>query len=271
MAKPPKNKKTKKVKTIEEYLELLADKKKVYAEKYKTSISQAKASDNDENLMNKLNLRTGNYSLRTRIKKNPWVSKGRPASSAISWLWKTVFKDPKTYRYPRQLIYQGGLFIFEYKNPKYKDTPSLPWFDQYPLVLSLGPIVTKKGIRNIGFNLHLVPPKIRVIILCGIFEMFKRIYRYQIFFKQDKPVQINYKKIVGSLEQYGVKFCVRMYIPQRMNQIVRFPIKDWHKAIFLPSRGYYGIRAAKLVNAWKSYNRRNGNLTNANIDWKTNI
>lgn len=265
-----KQRKRRRIKSIEEYLELGTDQRALYELKYKQSLDKARASDNEAALIEKLNIRTGYYSLRTRILKNPWV-KNRPASKASRWLAKDVFKNPSDYRYNRRLMFQGGFFTFEYLNPKYKGTSVLPWFDKYPLVISLGPVVTKQGIRNIGFNLHLLPPKIRIIVLCAIFEMYKKLYRYQVFFKQIKPVNIKYQSIVGALEHYGVKFCVRMYIPQRMNHIVRFPIKDWHKAIFIPSRGYDSIRANKLIKEWRLFCRRNGFSVRENMDWQSII
>lgn len=245
-------------------------KKTIHEIKYKKSLASAKASDNDSKLIEKLNLRTGYWSLRAKILKNPWVNE-RPATKAVQWLWKEVFKQPDEYRYTKRLMYQGGLFAFEYLNPKYKGTSILPWFDKFPLVVSLGPISTNLGIRNIGFNLHLLPPKVRIVVICSIFEMYKRLYRYQVFYKQDKPVMIDYRQIIKALEPLGVKFCVRVYIPNRMNQIVRFPIKSWHKAIFIPSRGYDGIRATKLIDEWKKFCKKQGFSNRENIDWKSLI
>ena len=260
----------KKIITFEEFFEAGRDKREIYAQKYQKSLAEARATDNDENNIDKFGLKTGKFSLKTKIKANPWV-KSRPSSKASSWLFSVVFQNPSTYRYTRMLLNQGMLFMFEYKNPKYKGTSVLPWFDKYPLVLSLGPIVTKKGIRNIGFNLHLLPPKVRIIVLCAVFEIYKRLYRYQIFFKKDNPVNINYKIIVKILEKYGVKFAVRMYIPSRMRQIVKFPYNEWHKAVFIPSRGYDSIKANKLIHEWRLFCRRNGFATNPNLDWKTII
>lgn len=261
--------KQKKRMTIKELLAKQDISRQIYAEKYRHSISQA-YGDNPENLLDKLNIKTGYYSLRTRVLKNSWI-KYRPASQATKWLFREVFKDPSTYRYTKQLMGQGQMFIFEYFNPKYKDTSVLPYFDKHPLVISLGPVVTNLGVRNIGFNLHLLPPKIRIIVMCAIFEFSKRSYRYQIFLKKEAPVQIKYQTIVNGLKRFGVKFCIRMYIPARMKQIVRFPYKDWHKAIFIPSRGYYGIRAAKLINEWKAFCRKEGTYISPNINWQTHI
>lgn len=242
----------------------------LYSLKYKTSLNAARASKSEEETAAKLKIKTGYYSMRTRVKNNPWV-KQRPASKAYQWLFKTVFQDAKTYRYTRKLLFQGGMFAFEYKNPKYKGSSILPWFDKFPLVISLGPKVTKLGVRNIGFNLHLLPPKIRVIVMCSIFELHKRMYRYQIFMKQDKPVTIDYRVIIQNLQTYGVGFSVRMYIPNRMNQIVHFPYKDWHRAVFIPSRGYDSIRAAQLIKEWREYNKKNGYSVSPNVDWKSKI
>ena len=259
----------KKVVQIEDLLKEMSS-KDIYKAKYSRILTDARGSQTEKETIEKLNIKSGYYSMRTRVLKNPWVN-DRPASKAASWLFKTVFKNPANYRYNKLLMYQGGMFIFEYKNPKYKDTSVLPWFDKYPLVISLGPIVTKLGIRNIGFNLHLLPPKIRIIVMCSIFELFKKLYRYQIFFKTNKPVQIDYRLIVQTLERFGVKFCVRMYIPQRMKQIVCFPYNEWHKSVFIPSRGYDAIRANQLVKEWQLFCRKNGNTINPNINWKAII
>ena len=261
----------KKVQTLEEYLNEKTH-KDVLREKYKKSLSNSIGdSENEEDLIDRYNLKIGKYSLRARIKNSAWVKTGRPASKAISWLFKEVFTNARVYRYNRQLLYQGGLFAFKYFNPKYKGTDKLPWFDKYPLVLSLGPVVTKLGIRNLGFNLHLLPPKIRIITICAVFEMYKKLYRYQIFFKKENPVQIRYNEILKALDMYGVRFAVRMYIPQRQTQIIAFPYKDWFKAVFIPSQGYDSIRANKLIQEWQKYQRNHGYSSKKDPGWKSLI
>lgn len=235
----------------------------VLRQKYRESLKAATGQQTDV----PFGIRTGYYSLRTRILKNPWLTNA-PYSKALKWLYHEVFKNPKEFQYTKSLMKQGHLFIFEYKNPKYKGTSVLPWFDKYPLVLSLGPKVTQLGLRNIGINLHLLPPKIRIIVLCKVFDLYKRFYRYQIFLKIEQPINIDYTEIVKRLEFVGIKFAIRMYIPQRMNQIVHFPYKTWYKAIFIPSRGYDGIFAARLIREWKEYCKTHKLSVNSNLDWK---
>lgn len=244
--------------------------KTFHEEKNKKSIADAKGKSPEKEIED-LKLTVGKFSLRTRIRNNPWLKSGRPANKALEWLHKICFKQPEKYHYKKMLFAQGQLFTFEYFNPKYKNTKSLPWFDKYPLVLSLGPVVTKEGVRNIGFNLHLVPPKIRIIILATVFEIYKKLYRYQIFYKKQGPVQIKYEHLAKPLMKYGAGFCVRMYIPNRIRQIVIFPYNEWHNAIFIPSRSYDGIKATKLIQAWTKYVRNLGFSTRATINWDKNI
>ena len=71
--------------------------------------------------------------------------------------------------------------------------------------------------------------------------------------------------------KYGADFAIRMYIPQRQKSIVIFPFEEWHNAVFLPSRGYDGIKAAKLVQAWRKHVRKNGGSLSQNINWLTHV
>lgn len=238
-----------------------------YSQKYSKSLADSHATSTNEEVIDAFGLKLGNYTLKSHISRSAWMKSGRPASKAIKWLYQDVFQNPDIYRHNKMLMNQGNLYMFEYKNPKYIDT--LPWFDKYPLVLALGPVSTKQGVRNIGFNLHLLPIKIRVLVLSLIFDFYKKLYRYQIFHdKENRPVNIKYQYIVQKLEKYSVKFCVRMYIPSRQRQVIKFPYKDWAKAIFIPSRGYSSIRAAQLLKEWRVYNRKNKYKTNPNISWQ---
>lgn len=228
-------------------------------------------NDIPNDVITKLGLRGSSYTLRSRIMKHKWLG-NRPSSKALRWLFKEVFKDPKTYKYNSHLLFPGGLFTFKYFTPKYRGTSILPWFDRFPLVISLGIKDTALGPRNIGFNLHLLPPKIRIICICYIFEIYKRAYRFSIFYKRfNYPINIRYDLIKKELERFGITFCVRMYIPSLMKEIVRFPYNQWHNAIFIPSQGYEDITAKKLIREWRGWCKQNGIKISENIDWKSVI
>lgn len=246
--------------------------KQIVADKFKDSIAESKGEFIDEDdFISQVGRKYGKYSLRTRIKNNSWVKSGRPSNYAIQWLYKEVFKDAKKYKYRKNIMYSGGLFAFQYFNPKFKNTDSLPYFDNFPLVLSLGAVTTKNGIRNLGFNLHYLPPNVRIIVLCEVFELYKTLYRFNIFFNRERPVNIKYQLIMKKCLKYGAGFAVKMYIPQRQTQIICFPYKEWYKAIFLPSRGYHGINASKMIKAWEKYVSTLTVKVTKNVDWRKSI
>lgn len=274
-----KNPQRKKPETLEEYLNIrrsvTSGRTDYLSERYKKSLKKAlglrKDGNNEMDFIEEYGVSIGKYSLKTWIKRNPWLRNGRPSTQAIKWLFREVLKNPTKYQYRKQNMFVGGLFSFEYKNPKYKGSKRLPWFDKYPLVLSLGPIVTNQGVRNMGFNLHLLPPKVRIVVLVKTFEIYKRLYRYQIFFKRDRPVPIKYQTITKMLAPYGVMFALRMYIPKRQRAVIHFPYREWHKAVFVPSRGYDSIKAGNLIREWNKYIRKLGYATRSNIDWESKI
>lgn len=236
-----------------------------YERKYQNSLSKSKISE--EEVSDEKYISKGRYDLLAKI--NKYVKKNtRPASASLKWLHNEVFKDSATYRFREKFIKQGHLYTFKYFNPKYKGTSVLPWFDKFPLVLSLGPVATKNGIRIIGFNLHLVPPKIRIVIILFIFKIHRRIYRYQIYNKQNpNPVPVFYKNLVKPLIKYGVTFCIRMYIPNRQTDIVQFPLTDWYRAVFIPSRGYDSIKSNQLIKEWQQHINKLGYNTSKNLNW----
>lgn len=59
----------------------LTSKEELYSLKYKKSLDLARASKAEEETLAKLNVKTGYYSMHTRVKNNPWI-KQRPASKA---------------------------------------------------------------------------------------------------------------------------------------------------------------------------------------------
>lgn len=60
------------------------------------------------------------------------------------------------------------------------------------------------------------------------------------------------------LEKYGAAFAVRMYIPQRMTNVVEFLQDDWDKAIWIPSKGFHKTTAEKLEHEWKEFVKKQG-------------
>jgi hypothetical protein len=85
-------------------------KKESFKDKYKTSLAEARADNSDAELADKLHVKTGYYSLRTKIMNHPWLDQ-RPASKALNWLFTVVFKDAQTFKYNKRLLNIGGFFF----------------------------------------------------------------------------------------------------------------------------------------------------------------
>jgi hypothetical protein len=262
----------KKIYTIDELLssdDFKKSKKELDSKRYKKSLSAASSDEYLEDEIKRKSKKTGKFSLRTRILNNPWL-KDRPTSQALKWLYTEVFKDAKKYKWKHALLLQGNLFAFRYMNPKWKD--KLAFWDNFPLVIALKPITTNSGLLNRGFNLHLIPIRVRILTLCYIFNIYKNIYRYGFINKNPKqPVGVEYRVIMKVLQPFGVGFCIRSYIPQRQKEIVHFPLTDWHKAIFLASRGYEKVKAQELLQLFLQYCKDNGISVNPKLDWKAMI
>jgi len=194
------------------------------------------------------------YDLWKEIENHPWVKKDRPDRMAMEWYRKTISTDTD-YHFKAQLLRQGFLYTYNYDTPKYKDI--LDYFDTQPLVIAFGSVKTNEGIRDIGINMHLLPPKIRRIVLYKIFEIYRNHYKDQLFGKRSdlKPVLVNWKQIAIPLFKYGAAFAIRMYIPELRTNTIEFKYEDWASAIYLPSKKLSGTTQSELEKLWKKFVR----------------
>lgn len=209
------------------------------------------------------------YDLWKEIENSPFLKGGNPNAKALEWYKKYVARNPE-YFTKAALLQQGFLYTFNYDTPKYESV--LDYFDTQPLVISFGPIDTSLGKRDIGINLHLLPPRIRRVVMYKIFEMYRNTYKDQLFAKDPKTVQVSWKAIATPLLKYGVAFAVRMYISDLRKNTIRFKYEDWAKAIYLPTKRLAKTTQEELEKLWAQFVRKQqlekkpaGNL---NENWK---
>lgn len=210
-----------------------------------------------------------NYDLFKEIKNSKWNS---TQGSMKAWLWYKKYRNDKANWLKGQLMRQGHLYMFDYREPKYKDTIHLPWFDENPLVISLGPVKTSLGWRTININLHILPPITRRIVISRIFDYNKNKYKSMLGNKKQADIivkNVNYKELIQPLQKYGIGFAIRMYIPELQKNVVEFKIEDWKNAIFLESKKLNGITVVGLQNAWSEYveNHNKTAATKLNRSW----
>lgn len=197
------------------------------------------------------------YDFWDSMQNNEIAKASNPEAEAVKWYRNNYQNNPDKY-VKRRIMLPGTLCIFDYDTPKYADV--LDFYDRNPLVLVLTPFYTKEEkIRILGLNLHLLPPKIRQLVLYQAFLMYKTEYVAQLF-SERKALQVNvsWQTIKKQLERYGAGFAVRMYIPSLQKNIIEFNVDDWDKAIWIPSRAYAKTNVNDLERRWKDYVKNQG-------------
>ena len=96
-----------------------------------------------------------------KIEKIKSVSKGQINPNTISTKKEIIneSKASKTFRFKKP----GYIYFFQYFPPNVKQ---IPYYDEFPIILSLG--FTKNQV--IGLNLHLLPPRIRLLFALQIIK-----------------------------------------------------------------------------------------------------
>lgn len=174
------------------------------------------------------------YDLWKEIENNPWDKKPDPTEPAKKWL--TEYIKDQSVHYKGKTLSQGQLYIYDYKTPKWESR--LDFFDTQPLALCIGTAQTSLGLRDVCINLHMLPPSVRRFVLHQIYNMFKSYYKKNLNRKDQRSVQVNWKDIKKPLEEFGIGFAIRMYIPELRKNVIEFKQEDWSKAIYLPSNAY---------------------------------
>ena len=190
------------------------------------------------------------YDLWKEIFDHEWVRKGNPSRKAIEWYRKDIMND-SDYYLRGSMLRQGMLYMYDYDHPKHEDI--LDYFDTQPLVISIGSIDTSLGKRDLGLNLHLLPPRIRKVLMHQVFEMYRTRYKEQMFTKDQKPVFVRWKDIVNPLHKFGVEFCIRMYIPELRKNTIEFKYEDWANAVYIESKGYTRTSVEQLAREWANF------------------
>ncbi len=169
---------------------------------------------------------------------------------AVEWFTKFVKKDSRS-RVKAKLLEPSMLYMFSYDTPKYEST--LDYFDTQPLVLVMGQMKTKLGIREVGINMHLLPPQIRKAVLFKVYTIYKMEYNKAMKVGRGSDFNLDWRKVQSFTKALGVGFAVRMYIPELRKSVVQFPHIEWERAIWIPSKGYAKISRVELEREWKKY------------------
>lgn len=130
----------------------------------------------------------------------------------------------------------GKIYVFKY-DAKCKTT--LDYWDKHPIVLCIGMINTDKGKLMVGLNISWYPPAARKYMVEKIRQLYKNSYDKNtkskpLNAKEQGPVILDLYQLKVALDQFGLSFALRQYIPARViSPKVCVCYEDWDKAIRL--------------------------------------
>ena len=126
-------------------------------------------------------------------------------------------------------IHIGKMFLFAY-DAKWKNT--LPFFDQYPLVIPIE--FANQGF--LGLNLHYLPPGARASLLDALITTMNN-DKYD----DTTILQINYQLLKQSSMKFsGFENCVKRYLFGYVrSQFQYIDPKDWDKVVMLPIQKWH--------------------------------
>ncbi len=130
----------------------------------------------------------------------------------------------------------GKMYVFKY-DPKYKERYA--YYDKHPIVLMLGKMPAAEGMMNVGINISWYPPKARKYIVETIRKLYAPLYESSIKSspkqaKKQKPVTLDLVALKTALDQYGLSFAIRSYLPSQIKSpAVCICYENWDKAIKL--------------------------------------
>ncbi len=183
------------------------------------------------------------------IKKDPLYKK-RDASSTPDKAYNNIIENTKSNKKPLP----GQLIVFDYNTPIHED--ELEYYDAQPCTIMFGVVNTDRGRRVLGFNLHYYPPKMRYVIMNGIFNMFKGFFLSNWDIGTNKAnKKFNYNNIITQLKRYDLTFGVRMYDPKLMTIPHTVPPDMFATAMFTEGK-FQKKTKAYIYKHWKDWTNR---------------
>lgn len=143
-------------------------------------------------------------------------------------------QDPlkKRSNYSQSLI--GSMQMFFY-DPKHKDT--LPYYDQFPLVIVVGP--AKGGFY--GLNLHYLPPQLRLKFFASLMDIQKSGRG------QDAKLALTYSMLKKASKLRFFEPCFKHYLAEHVtSNFAEVPVPEWEIAISLPLANFRKSTSQKV-------------------------
>jgi len=146
----------------------------------------------------------------------------------------------------------GMIHVFRYDNPKHAET--LEWWDRNPVVLALDPA---EG-NDFGINLNLLPVNFKEDMLDMIYERMSGQIKSKTLGKSGKAtaqgqIPLTYVGAKSFLDQFGLGFAVRQYIPSLKSNQAIVNYENWARIALCDFIELNGASVGKIRAQFKNY------------------
>lgn len=129
----------------------------------------------------------------------------------------------------------GSMYMFFY-DPKNKKT--LPYYDEFPLVVVVGP--AEGGFY--GLNLHYLPPILRAKMLDALMDITTNTK-----FNDSTRFKMSYELLVKTSKLKYFKPCFKHYLNEHVqSKFSMVPAPEWEIATFLPTAQFRKANSKKV-------------------------
>lgn len=195
------------------------------------------------------------YSLIKEIKANKFYKK---TGKAVDPIARQRIDESCKGRQIARGARAGQLILFHYNEPKTEE--ELEYYDASPCTIFFGTYKAKEGKRILGFNIHYYPREARFNIMDKIFQMYRPVYAK--YFKSgiDKDLDaFDYHYLIDQLNNYGLGFGVRMYIPELASAPKIIPPEMWTTAVY--TEGWFRKKTkAAIMQYWRHWIQSGGHV-----------
>tara|TARA_B110000503_G_scaffold29579_1_gene47538 strand:+ start:2990 stop:3721 length:732 start_codon:yes stop_codon:yes gene_type:complete len=167
-------------------------------------------------------------------------SEDEEIKDALEWFLKQVKieNNKRVAKVKTPILHNGKIYVFNY-TAKHKDR--LAYWDSHPILLFLGYTNGASGKLMVGLNISWYPPKARKYLVEKIASLYKDKIKKSM--KDDpldaieqKPVMMDLYSLKQALDQFGLSFALRTYIPANIKDpLICVAFEDWDKMIRIDS------------------------------------
>ncbi len=192
-----------------------------------------------------------------------YLTEVRTENKAASAAYETYVKKysktdnvnfPRDEKVSETFFIPGKMYTFLYTTPN-KVTKERPVINRRPVILSLGLYENMGKIYEMGIDLILVPPKVRIYVLDQLYKFFNKDINENIANIEDgrigkKALKLNYEIAKKIFDQLGWQMALCVYSKENIKQSAVYDYEDWVSVIPLYTYAVEGKQPNEIYNLY---------------------